>query len=368
VGAAPHILTARQINRATLARQMLLERADITAVAAVERLAGMQAQEAKPPFAGLWTRLRGFRRQELHAALCERTMVRATLMRGTIHLFSAAEYAAFRLTIQPVLTRATGMLGDRAGGLELEPVLAAARELLTERPRTFGELRALLQAQFPAVNERALGFMVRMHLPLVMVPTDDRWSFPNNAEFALAAPWLGMPLAAEEATQRFALRYLAAFGPASVADFQTWSGLQKIRPIFEALRPRLVAFADERGRELFDLPDAPRPDQETPAPVRFLPEFDNLLLSHAERTRVIADAHRPIVYKSGNLRLLATILVDGVVSGTWRVERKRKVATLRIVPFAPLARHVTDELYAEGEALLRFLEEDAGSFEIEYET
>jgi hypothetical protein len=364
----PQTLTARQLNRATLARQMLLDRANLPVTTAVERLIGLQAQEAKPPFTGLWTRLGDFSRQDAHAALHERALVRATLMRGTLHLFSAADYVAFRTTIQPVLSRAMSVLGDRAEGLDVAPVLAAAGELLRARPRTFGELRALLQAAFPEVNERALGFAVRMHLPLVMTPTEDRWSFPGNAAFALAETWLGAPLAEEEATQRLALRYLAAFGPASVADFQTWSGLQQMKPVFEALRPQVMVFRDERGRELFDLPDAPRPDAETPAPVRFLPEFDNLLLSHADRTRVIADAHRPIVYKSGNLRLLATILVDGMVAGTWRVERKRKEATLQISPFAPLSTEITAALTDEGEALLPFLEEDATRYAITYTT
>jgi hypothetical protein len=358
------LLTKRQLNRATLARQMLLERADIPAATAVERLIGMQSQEAKPPFGGLWSRLQRFKRQDLHQALRERELVRATLMRGTIHYFSAADYAAFRMTLQPVLTKGTSVLGDRAAGLDLEKVLAAARELLAERPRTFGEIRSLLLAAFPDVNERALGFVVRMHLPLVMTPTADRWAFPANAEFALAESWLDTPIATDDAIQALTLRYLAAFGPASAMDMQTWSGLPKMKPVLDALRPQLIAFKDERGREHFDLPDAPRPDAETPAPVRFLPEFDNLLLSHADRTRVIADEHRDIVYMKGNLRLQSSFLVDGFVSGTWRVERKRKEATLLLTPFAPQPKRVLAELTAEGEALLRFLEEDATSFAV----
>lgn len=358
------LLTKRQLNRATLARQMLLERADISAATAVARLIGMQAQEAKPPFGGLWSRLQRFTRQDLHQALHDRELVRATLMRGTIHYFSAADYAAFRMTLQPVLTKGTSVLGDRAAGLELEKVLDAARKLLAARPRTFGDIRSLLLAAFPEVNERALGFVVRMHLPLVMTPTVDRWAFPANAEFALAESWLDTPISADDAIQALTLRYLAAFGPASAMDMQTWSGLPKMKPVLEALRPQLIAFKDERGRELFDLPDAPRPHEETPAPVRFLPEFDNLLLSHADRTRVIADEHRDIVYMKGNLRLQSSFLVDGFVSGTWRVERKRKDATLFLAPFAPLPKRVLAELTAEGEALLRFLEEDAASFAV----
>lgn len=361
-------LTQWQLNRATLARQMLLARTETTPLTAVERLAGMQAQEPKPPFIGLWSRLRDFRRHDLHEELQAKALVRGTLMRGTIHLVSAGDYAAFRRTLQPVLDRGLSALGDRAEGLDEARVLPVARELLAERPRTFSELRGLLQERFPEMHERALGHVVRMRLPLVMMPIDHPWAFPANADFALAESWLAEPLANGDNAEALALRYLAAFGPATVADLQTWSGLPRLKPVLDALRPRLVAFRDERGRELFDLPDAPRPDAETPAPVRFLPEFDNLLLSHADRTRVIADEHRTIVYQKGNLRLLATFLVDGVVSGIWRVERKRKVATLRLTPFAPLAKDARADLEAEGEALLRFLEEDAASYEITYTT
>lgn len=362
------ILTLRQLNRATLARQMLLERAETTPLVAVERLAGMQAQEPKPPFIGLWSRLRDFQRHDVHQALQAKALVRGTLMRGTLHLVSASDYAAYRQTLQPVLDRGLSALGDRAEGLDEARVLPTARELLTERPRTFGELRGLLRERFPEMHERALGFVVRMRLPLVMVPTDHPWAFPANADFALAESWLDAPLSPGENAEDLALRYLGAFGPATAADLQTWSGLPRMKPALDALRPRLVTVRDEQGRELFDLPDAPRPDGETPAPVRFLPEFDNLLLSHADRTRVIADEHRGLVYQKGNLRLLATILVDGVVSGTWRVERKRKAATLQITPFAPLSKESRAELEAEGETLLRFLEEDAAIYEIAYKT
>jgi hypothetical protein len=366
--AHPETLTARQLNRATLARQLLLERADLGVHAAVERLIGMQAQEARPPFIGLWSRLASFRRQDLHQALHEREVVRATLMRGTIHLFSAGDYAAFRVAIQPVLDQGMKMLGDRANGLEPDRVLPVARALLAERPRTFGETRSLLLEQFPEANERGLGFAVRMLLPLVMAPAEHPWAFPANAEFTLAEPWLGRELATNDATGALVLRYLEAFGPASTSDVQTWSGLPRLKPVLEELRPRLVTFIDERGRELFDLPDAPRPDADIPAPVRFLPEFDNLLLSHADRTRVIADEHRKIVYQSGNLRLLATFMVDGIVSGTWRVEKKRKHAALQISPFAPLPKPVAAALTEEGEALVRFVEEDASTHEVSVTT
>jgi hypothetical protein len=358
------ILTRRQLNRATLARQMLLARERVAIVEAVERLAGMQAQEPKPPFVGLWTRVEGFTREDLHEALHDRAVVRATMMRGTLHLMSARHYAAQRACLQPVMDGARRVLGDRAEGLELDKLLPVARGLLAERPRDFTELRALLLEAFPHVNERALGFMVRNHLPLAMVPTGDRWAFPGAAEFTLAEPWLGAPLSDDAAPEGLVRSYLAAFGPATAADFQTWSGLRGGKDVLDRLRPRLRVFRDERGLQLFDLPEAPRPDEDVPAPPRFLPDFDNLVLAHADRTRVLADEHRGLV-TTRNLRVRATFLWDGLVAGTWNVERKRGTARLRMTPFEPLPDTATGELTEEGEALLRFVEEDAGSFVVE---
>jgi hypothetical protein len=349
------ILSLRQLNRATLARQLLLERADVSVVEAVERLAGMQAQEPRPPFVGLWTRLRGFARADLAEALRDRQVVRATLMRGTLHLMSARDYAALRSALQPMLTASMKLLGDRGTGLDLDQVLPAARQLLAERPRTFDETRAALVELFRGVNDRALGYATRVSLPLVMVPTDDRWAFPSNSSFALAEQWLGAPIAENTAPEQLVLRYLAAFGPASVADAQEWSGVGGLKPVFESLRPKLLTFRDERKRELFDLPDAPRPDPDVPAPPRFLPEFDNLVLAHSVRTRILADEHRGRVVTK-NLRVHATLLVDGFVRGTWRIERKRATATLQLDPFEPLSPTDTAALEAEGEALVRFVE------------
>ena len=358
-------LTALQLNRATLARQMLLARQDVSPVAAVERLCGMQAQEPRPPFVGLWTRLATFARGDLHRALHDRTIVRGTLMRGTLHLMSADDYAAHRLTLQPMLARiAAGILRERADGLDVEALVPVARTLLDERPRTFNELRPQLHAAFPHVDERALGYVTRTELPLVMIPTDGRWSFPADSRFGLAEDWIGRPLDSGGGPQALFLRYLAAFGPATTADFQQWSGVQSVKTMVDALRPQLAMFQDERGRELFDLPDAPRPDPATPAPVRFLPEFDNLLLSHADRTRVLPDVYRRLVLGAKNGRIPGAFLVDGFVAGTWRIERKRAAATLTLSPFAPLPKPNATEVEREGEALLRFVEDDATTFAI----
>ncbi|MFF5261584.1 winged helix DNA-binding domain-containing protein [Actinomadura viridis] len=356
-------LTLRALNRATLARQMLLARADASVPETVERLCGLQAQEPRPPFLGLWTRIAGFRREDLHTALHERVLVRATMMRGTLHLMTAGDYLAFRTPMQPVLDAGLKVLGPRAAGLDRERVLPVARGLLEESPRTFSEMRSLLQAEFPDVNERALGFAVRMSMPLVMVPTEDRWGFPRTAAFTLADTWLGGSPSEVSALEQLAVRYLAAFGPASAADAQSWSGLRSLAEVLDRLRPRLRVFADDRGRELFDLPDAPRPAEDAPAPVRFLPEFDNLVLAHSDRRRVISDEHRPGL-TTKNLRVRATFLVDGFAAGTWETERGRKTASLRLRPFAPLPRGVIEELTAEAEALLAFTEPDAADRQV----
>ena len=238
------------------------------------------------------------------------------------------------------------MLGTRAEALDLERLAASARALLAERPRTAGELRALLHEAFPDEDERALGYAVRTHVPLVMVATDDRWGFPRDAQFRLADP-----ASTSEDAGELVRRYLAAYGPASVADAQEWSGLTGLAPAFEAMRTELACFTDERGRELFDLPDAPRPPAEEPAPARYLPEFDNLVLAHADRSRLIADEDRQYL-TTKNLRVNATALYDGEVCATWTVKRTAKAATLQITPFDELSTKAQRALEIEGLALL----------------
>ena len=324
---------------------------------AIERLAGLQAQEPRPPFVGMWSRVEEFARRDLIGALGDGSVVRGMLMRATLHAVSAADFRAFRAAVQPVLSGAFAGVNERiTGGVDIDAVVPAARELLASRPRTFNELRALLSERFPDVNPRGLGYAARTHLPLTMVPTADRWGFPRDARFALAEA------GEDEAPEPLVRRYLAAFGPASAADAQTWSGLRGLAPVLEAMDD-LERFEDDRGRTLFDLADAPRPDADAPAPVRFLPEFDNLVLAHADRTRLLDEQHRPRVVTK-NLRVKATFLVDGRVAGTWKSERKGKKATLALEPFARLRKADAAALAREGEALLRFVEEDAASFEV----
>ncbi len=351
-------LTRAELNRATLARQMLLAREPLGAVAAIERLAGMQAQEPKHPFIGLWTRVEGFSRDELLGALHEREVVRATLMRSTLHLMSARDYAALRMALQPPASVALRVLGARSQGLDPGAVLPAARELLRDGPLTFDDIRARLQELFPDVDDRALGYAVRTLLALVMVPAEgERWGFGRSTPFALAERWLGVALAPQD-RRALVVRYLGAFGPASAKDAQTWSGIAGLKAVLDDMRDELVVFADERGRELFDLPGAPRPDPAVPAPARLLPEFDNLVLAYDDRTRVIADEHRPLV-TTKNLRVKATFLLDGVVAGTWRTDVKRKLATLELAPFGRLTKQARSELEREALALLELAEPEA---------
>ncbi|MEJ7813313.1 MAG: winged helix DNA-binding domain-containing protein, partial [Gemmatimonadaceae bacterium] len=242
---------------------------------------------------------------------------------------------------------------------DVERLVQAARELCDDQPRTFEEIRAILVKAGHAGDERAMGYAVRMQLPLVQVPSPGAaWGYDARAPFAVADSWLGAPLNEDAEPQALVVRYLAAFGPASAADAGVWSGLRGLREVFETLRPELLAFRDERGRELFDLPAAPRPPGDVEAPVRFLPDFDNLVLAHEDRTRLIAPEHRARIV-SRNLQVAATFLVDGVVAGTWKVERKRKAATLVLTPFAKVPKPAQRALEEEGLPLLAFLEPDA---------
>jgi len=359
------LLSTRALNRAFLARQMLLAREKTTALDVIERLVGMQAQVARPPFVGLWTRLHDFKRTELREALHGRTAVRVTSLRGTLHVMTTPDYFALRGVLQPMLTKgAASILRDRAPSVDVPTLSAEARKFFGKKAATFDALRDHLKARFPKEDERAMAYTVRTHLPLVQVPTDAQWAYPAAADFAVADTWLGKAVSTESTgAEALVLRYLAAFGPATPTDAQAWSGMSGLRDTFETLRPRLVTFRDARKRELFDLPDAPRPDEDVDAPVRFIPDFDNLVLSHEDRSRIMADAHRPLV-TTKNLQVRATILVDGVVAGTWKSERKRKTAVLLIEPFGTIAKRARAALEAEGEQLLEFLEEDAAEREV----
>jgi Winged helix DNA-binding domain len=363
------VLGLYALNRATLERQMLLRRRKLPAIEAIEHLVGMQAQAPNPPYVGLWTRLEDFHPNELACLVLERRAVRIALMRNTVHLVTARDCLALRPLMQSVFDRGLhASRGRRAGieGVDIEALVAAGRTLLEERPRTAKELGMLLQERWPDRDAASLARAIRHLLPLVQVPPRGIWGKSGQASHTTAEAWLGRPLDADPSLEEMVVRYLGAFGPATVKDVQTWSGLTRLREVVtDSLRPRLRTFRDEHGKELFDLPDAPRPDADTPAPPRFLPEFDNLILSHADRSRVIADDYRKAI-ASKNGMVPATVLVDGFVRGTWKTERTRGKATLAIEQFEPLAKKDRDALVEEGERLIRFTGNDAEAFEVRF--
>jgi hypothetical protein len=359
------ILNLRELNRATLARQMLLERESLSVTAAIERLVGLQAQLASAPYVGLWTRLRDFRREDLAREIDNRKVVKATSMRATLHLCTADDYVRFRTALKPLLIGASSEIAKRRGGdFDLDKVLKAARKFIGEKPRTFAEISDMLTELMPDHDVGAMRYSVRTHIPLVQVPINTGWSYSNKPEFTLAESWIGRAISPEDNLRELVFRYLAAFGPASVTDAQTWMGM-KLKETFEKLRPELQIYRGEGRTELFDLPGLQLPAEDVPAPVRFLPEYDNLLLSHSNRSRVIADEYRSKVYLPG-LRVAATILVDGFVRGAWKIEKAKTAATLVIEPFDKLTKKDRAALTEDGERLVRFVEPKAKSFEARF--
>lgn len=362
------VLTLRELNRATLARQMLLERENTSALQAVERVLGLQAQVTSPPYVGLWTRIEGFRRGELTRLMQDRRVVRATLMRATLQLVSAEDYLLLRPALQPALSRSMrSIAGKRLDGLDLDRLLGAAKEFFEEEPRTFADLRPLLSDLEPGRDPSALAYAVRTRLPLVQVPSGGVWGYSGKAPFTTPERWLGSPPSGSEEPRALVLRYLAAFGPATVRDVQTWSGRTQLKQPVEEIKAELRVFRDENGNELLDLPGAPLPPADTPAPPRFIPDYDNLVLSHLDRGRVISEEHRRKVFLPA-ARVRATFLIDGFVRGAWKIEKARKAATLLIEPFERLSREDRGTLCEEGERLVRFLAEPQGAetFEVRF--
>jgi hypothetical protein len=341
-------LDRRTLNRALLERQFLLRRQRRSAAATVEHLVAMQAQEPPSPHIGLWTRLEDFDPAELDELLTNRDAVRGWLMRGTLHLALARDYLAMRPCFRPVSER--GLMGGFRRELEpvdLEAFLHAARELVKGEPMGGMAIGRALAPRFPGPGPQVLGYAAGFLLPMVQLPPRGRWRERKRAIMTTAEHWLGAPLAADSTPDSTILRYLAAFGPATPADIRAWSGLTGAAAIVERLRPQLRTFEDERGRELFDVPDAPLPDPDTPAPVRFLPVFDNAILAHADRSRILADGYPPRIAD------FPTVLVDGFAFGMWQIDDGQ----LEVRLFAEITASQKLELEAEGERLLAFVSE-----------
>jgi len=358
------VLSRRVLNRALLGRQLLLGRDRRPVAETVEHLVALQAQNPRDPYVALWTRLEGFDPHELGRMVAEREAVRLPLLRTTLHLVTARDCLTLAPLLRPVLERGywTGSpFGRKVKGIDIDAVLAAGRELLDERPRTTAQLRTMLGERWPGYDASSLAYAVHHLVPVVQVPPRGVWGGKGLPTWATAERWLGQPLDPAPSIDRLVLRYLAAFGPATVMDVQAWSGLTRLREVTERLRPRLRTFRGPDGKELLDLPDAPLPDPPTPAPPRFLPAYDNVVLGHADRTRIVpGDAIWKWEFPDTAFR--SPLLIDGVVQAAWHLKRDRDSATLVVEPLAPLP----DQAAVEQEAtrLLEFLAPEAGRREV----
>jgi hypothetical protein len=366
-GTSPRTLDLRELNRATLARQLLLERSHLSAAQALESLGGLQAQIPVSPYIALWSRLAGFRREDLASLIEGRKAVKATLQRATLHLVTVADYLPLLETLKPMFLKASASIAKQRDveGIDFDEVLRLGREYLRE-PRSFAEVTAHFAESHPGADPGAIRYTLRTHLALVQVPVEGGWSYPGNPKFLLAEVFLGRKIAPKADLQRLVRSYLAAFGPASVADLQCWSGLSGLREPIAPFRSELETYRDEAKRELLDLPGQPLPEGDVPAPVRFLGELDSLVLAYDKRARVISEEHKTRIY-SANLRGVASVLLDGFVGATWRLEKGKKGAVALVVePFGKLTKKDRAAIAEEGEALLRFVEGGAKSHEVRF--
>lgn len=365
------VLSPRALNRATLERQLLLRRHTRSAAEAVEWLLGMQAQAPNNPYLGLWSRLDGFDPLELSRLLESRQAVRTTLMRGTLHLVTVRDLLRLRPLMQAILQRMLMVgspYGKKLAGLNLDELLEAGRAILDDAPCTSADLRTALSARWPEHDAASLAYAVQYLAPLVQTPPRGLWGKSGRPVWAMADSWLGHVVSVCSDSpgtddEQLVLRYLAAYGPASVADIQAWCGRTRLRESVERLRFGLRTFRDEHGRELFDVPGAPLPAPETPAPPRFMPEYDNALLGYADRSRVV-DKNRPQLEVPGNFSI-SVLLIDGFVGGSWKLHRQKKTATLTIELLEPPDQDTHAALLEEANRLLLFLAPDAGERRVE---
>ncbi|WP_159888251.1 winged helix DNA-binding domain-containing protein [Paenibacillus puerhi] len=358
------VLGKRALNRALLARQMLLSRVQLPVLKVIEKLVGMQAQAPNAPYFGLWSRMEAFRHEELSQLLRDRQVVRMALMRSTLHLVSTHDALQLRPWVQSVMDRSlNGAFGKQLKGIDTDALSTAGRAWVDKEPMTLSELGRRLCEQWPQLNPETAASVIRNRVPLVQVPPRGIWGESGQAVHTSVEAWLGRPLSANAETEWIIKRYLEAFGPATMKDIQVWSGVSRLNESIDSLRPELVTFRDELGAELFDLPDAPRPDAETPSVPRFLGEFDNMLLSYADRSRIIDEMYRKRVFTANGI-VRPTILLDGFVTGTWKLTRERYRTVLCIEPFRKLSEQDRDALSYEGKGLLQFAASDAPSHDI----
>jgi DNA glycosylase AlkZ-like len=336
-------MNARELGRATLARQLLLSRERLDVAEAVGRLCALQAQEPRPPFVALWSRLEGFEADALNDAVAAKTVVRGTLMRGTVHLARSEDFLRWQPALAPLgVAGLRKVVGYRAEGVDLDDVVDEVRaQFAGAEALSADEVRDALAKSRPSDDTRAIARLALYSLPLVRVPDGGRWGFTTKSKFTDSKHWLGKE--PKRAERRDLIRsYLAAFGPATPRDAAQFLGGGDWQDAFDALEC-------ERLGKYYDLPDAPRPGADVEAPVRFLPDFDSLLLAHADRSRVISDEHRKQL-TTKNLRVRATVLVDGMVAGFWKLDRKRVV----VEPARKLSKAESDAVDEEAERLAAF--------------
>ena len=356
------LLSRRALNRTLLGRQLLLERVDRPAEDVIEHLVGMQAQEPPDPYLALWSRIQGFDPEELSTLIEERRAVRMGLMRTTLHLVTAPDAKALYPVMADVLRRAfrSSPFAKQLVGVDIDAVLDLARATLEERPRTPAELGKLLAPTWPDRDAPSLAYAARFLLPLVQVPPRGLWGKTGRATNTTAEAWLGGPLHPSTAADEAVLRYLGAFGPATVSDMRIWSWLTGLREVVERLRPRLRVFRDEAGRELFDVEDGLFVDADAPAPVRFLPTYDNIFLSHDDRSRILIEriAVPDLIWRGG-------VLVDGFISGAWRIRREKREATMTVELVTPVGGAQRVELEEEASRAFAFVAPEAETREVE---
>jgi hypothetical protein len=355
----------RERGRALLARQLLLERASVSPLKVLERLVGMQAQTPRSPYTAMWSRVVDFDPMVLSRAIEKRKAVRIALMRSTIHLVTAADALALRPLVVPIVMKelTAPTWARQLVGVDLELLAIRARAILEATPCTPKQLGAALAPTFPDNPPAALAHAARSMLPLVQVPPRGLWDGAGATTLTTVEHWLGKPTSTDSTWDSVLLRYLAAFGPATAADAVAWARVPGMAEVVDRLRPRLTVLHDEQGHQLFDLPRAPRPAASTPAPPRFLPDYDNVLLAHVDRAHLVTDKHRKAIWSSNGV-LPGTLLVDGSVVGTWSVERDGASAVLRIRQLNEIDRREHDAIGEEGLGLLRLLAADATRTEI----
>ncbi|WP_280266266.1 winged helix DNA-binding domain-containing protein [Nocardia wallacei] len=360
------VLSNRVLNRTLLARQHLLERSTLTVPQMCEYLVGLQAQDVPPPFVGLWSRIADFDPEAVSSGLRDRALVRITLMRGTIHLVTAADAVRIAPHIQPELEKVPFRKGFNYGamvGLDPEAVRRSGEKVLGDAPMSAADLRKRAAEEFPDRDPGAVVQTWLYQLPVLQTPPRGLWKNNSRPVWSRIEPWLGTALVPDYPLEELVVRYLRAFGPASTMDVQTWSRLLGIKDAVDRLGDRVRTYTDERGRVLYDAADAELADPDRPAPVRFLGWYDNLYLSHQDRGRIVPDGAAPPLQRMA--LQVAPVLVDGYLAGTYKVFTDRELARLRTAPGRKWSRAERSAVESEGAALLSFLEPDrAPSIEI----